>query len=311
MPKIIFNFDKVDITYNLVENSETVGVWKGLMDQMSIDLLCKNDNKIGFNTVEEVLKKTERFYEVANAINSIVPGGIEVIELNESNWKEALNKMHIHFPMIASAYNISPEEFSKRLFPLLAEYNDTIHQLEKEYDWMHGLKISNAAIFNDFNKSPLSCSIRALIPNDGYSLFTHSLPFGSLTIHYAHIGRHPFELFTARDYDCPAEQVVCQFLMAPTCGMYFMDRDLYRQQTIGGTPEYQHEKVFEQFKEFYAARGGKDFFGYEIDDPRLAFGYMKIGQLENIELYANDRAKRDELRETLRTSELLGWKFED
>ena len=35
----------------------------------------------------------------------------------------------------------------------------------------------------------------------------------------------------------------------------------------------------EKWKEFYTDRGGKDFFGCDIDDPEIRFGSLTIGQL--------------------------------
>lgn len=307
MQKATFIFDNVDLTFNLVDNPATE-IWKQHLTNVSLYEMCQQDHKVGFSTEDDVKVRTNRLYTVAESINGYIPNGIDIIYINESNWKEALNKMHIHFPTLSSEYQMTKEEFDRTLHPLLTEFNDIIHWLEKEYEQIYNPVVKTSIIYLDFNKSLRVSKARQEIPEEGYKLFTPWLSFGTLTAHYTHIGRHPYELFKARDYDCPKHQVVCQHLMTATCGMYFADGDIYREKIYGGTVESRTKMIYDEFAQFYAKRGGADFFGYELDDPKLAFGYMKIGELENVASFS-DIESRNSLRETLRTAQLKGWEF--
>ena len=299
MSKAHFNFGDFSLSYDLTENP-VVDIWKSLVSKAPLSSMCSVNHKIGFEAPEETFAKADRLYSLAEQINVFIPNGIQLIKLTESNWKEALNKLHVHFPLLRYNYPMSQEEFELKLLPLLEEYNDLIHWLEKAYDKLYGTKVNMSAIYCDFNKGSLLEMVE--IPDDGYKLFTPLIDFGTLHIHYAHVGRHPFELLTARDYDCPKDQALSQHKLSASCAMYFNDRDFYRQQLFGQDVDHL-QKIKEAFVSFYEKRGGQDFFGWAFDDPRLAFGYMKIGQLENIGLFGSLEA-RNELREKLATAKL-------
>ena len=299
MAKAHFNFDDFTLTYDLIDN-EVSTLWQELLLETPFDLMCKDNHKSGFETREEVLRKTDRLYELAALINGYVPDGITLIKLDESNWKEALNKLHVHFPMLHTSYAIPENEFKSVLLPALEEYNDLIHWLEKAYDRIFGSQINMSTIYCDFNKTRVSRFVQ--IPESGYELFTPLTDFGTLCVHYAHVGRHPFELLAAQDYDCPSDQVLPQNQMTASCAMYFHDRDFHRIRRWGADVNHL-QKINEAFAAFYSARGGREFFGYELADPHLAFGYMKIGQLTNIDLFSTLEA-RDELRARLTNATL-------
>jgi hypothetical protein len=46
--------------------------------------------------------------------------------------------------------------------------------------------------------------------------------------------------------------------------------------------EEKKVEYMKRWKEFYKAKGGFDYFGIDMDDPKIAFGYLKIGQIYNI-----------------------------
>jgi hypothetical protein len=140
------------------------------------------------------------------------------------------------------------------------------------------------------------------LPEADYQYFTHQLYFGNLHLHYDNVGRHPWELFGSRDYICPPDQVISQNQISPSCNMYFNDWDLLRQQKLA----LSLDKYKASFDKFYHERGGQDFFKYSLNDPKLAVGYLKIGELVNIQQYASIPA-RDALRKQLATSTLTEW----
>lgn len=49
------------------------------------------------------------------------------------------------------------------------------------------------------------------------------------------------------------------------------------------------------------------FFGMKYEDPKLAKGFFKLGELVNVDMYRADKALRDELRNKLTTADVIGW----
>jgi hypothetical protein len=99
--------------------------------------------------------------------------------------------------------------------------------------------------------------------------------FGDLSLHYTHVGKHARELFTSNDLTSSKEQFVPQHKFSASVVMWFT-----------GTPGWMNNEIKESYlakwQDFYQRRGGQEFFGLDIDDPKLAFGYLKIGQLSKI-----------------------------
>lgn len=57
---------------------------------------------------------------------------------------------------------------------------------------------------------------------------------------------------------------------------------------------------------YYERRGGKGFFGHDYDDPSLAKGFFKVGQLVSITEYSSF-VRRQTLRDQLKTSRIQSW----
>lgn len=261
--------------------------------------ICPTSLKNGFDSESQIPQRIERLYKVANSINSLYPNQVNIVPL-EPDWRTALQQMHTHFPELT---NNLPGEELQRATPLLGEFNDLIHWLEKELNRKHNgspLDRSWATICLDFNRAPACCHVP--LPESDYQYFTHELYFGNLHLHYDNVGRHPWELFGSRDYICPPDQVISQNQISPSCNMYFNDWDILRQQRQA----LSLDKYTDNFNKFYHERGGQDFFKHSLDDPKLAIGYLKIGQLVNIQEF-NTITARDKLRKQLATSTLIGW----
>lgn len=301
MANIVFSFDSgLELNYSIIECESSAFFLKGIA-QMSLDNICATSFKTGFDSTDIIDSKIFRLYTVANEINALYPKEITIVPLFP-NWKLALHQMHTHFPDLTS--RISKQELIS-VISKLGEFNDLIHWLDKELERKYNgseLNKSWATLCLDFNRAA-DCP-HLPIPVADYQLFTHKLYFGNLHLHYDNVGRHPWELFSSNDYQCPMDQVISQNQISPSCNLYFNDWDILRlQKKVQPLHLYQ-----QRFEKFYQERGGISYFGYEIDDPRLAVGYMKIGQLLNLAEYSN-LAARQKLRSTLARSSLIGWKI--
>lgn len=301
MPILKFEFDQgFELEYEIVD-CESARFFLNSIQLLNSNDICLTSFKSGFASSELVDSQMLRLYEVAEHINSKYPGEVKTLPL-DSNWKIALQQMHTHFPDLTN--RLSGSELAE-ITPLLGEFNDLIHWLDKELERKYNGSVLNktwATICLDFNRAS-NCQHQPLPAND-YQLFTHQLYFGNLHLHYDNVGRHPWELFSSADYHCPAEQVISQNQISPSCNLYFNDWDLLRKQRkVLPLDQYQSK-----FNKFYADRGGVDFFKYRLDDPQLAVGYMKIGQLENLSDY-DTLESRNALRTKLAQSNIIGWKI--
>lgn len=299
MTQIQFSFDTgLELKYQLM-TTESAKFFADSVQLLSPADINLTSFKNGFSSELVIPERIDRLYAVANAINTLYPGQVNIVPL-EPDWRSALQQMHTHFPDLT--HNLPGEEL-QRATPLLGEFNDLIHWLEKELNRKYNgspLDKSWATLCLDFNRAPACRHVP--LPEADYKHFTHQLYFGNLHLHYDNVGRHPWELFGSRDYICPPDQVISQNQISPSCNMYFNDWDILRQ-TRQALPL---DKYNASFDKFYHERGGKDFFKYALDDSRLAVGYLKIGQLTNIADFATIPA-REQLRNQLATSALTGW----
>jgi hypothetical protein len=297
--KIQFNFSNdLELVYNLFDTA-SARFFADSIQQLAPTDICPTSFKNGFDSEARIPAQIKRLYAVADSINNLYPGQVNIVPL-EPDWRATLQQMHTHFPDLTN--NLPPEELQQAT-PLLGEFNDLIHWLEKELNRKYNgsaLDKSWATVCLDFNRA-LACR-HVPLPESDYKYFTHELYFGNLHLHYDNVGRHPWELFGSRDYICPADQVISQNQISPSCNLYFNDWDILRQQRLA----LSLDKYTASFDKFYYERGGQDFFKYTLSDPKLAVGYLKIGQLVNIYEYATIPA-RDLLRTQLASSTLTGW----
>lgn len=297
--KIKFAFsNNLELVYNLYDTA-SAKFFADAIQQLTPADICPTSLKNGFDSELHIPERIARLYTVANNINSLYPNQVNIVPL-EPDWRTALQQMHTHFPDLTN--NLPGDELAKAT-PLLGEFNDLIHWLEKELNRKYNgspLDRSWATLCLDFNRAPRCQHVP--LPESDYQYFTHQLYFGNLHLHYDNVGRHPWELFGSRDYICPPDQVISQNQISPSCNMYFNDWDILRQTRQA----LNLDKYTASFNKFYQERGGQGFFKYALDDPKLAVGYLKIGQLENINDFATISA-RDQLRSQLAISTLTGW----
>lgn len=298
--KIKFTFSNgLELVYDLFD-TDSAGFFANNIVKLTAVDICPTSLKNGFNSHELIEDNKKRLFEVAEAINSHYPNSVEILYFDDSNWKVSLHQMHTHFPELTNGLNATALE---HITPLLGEFNDLIHWLDKEYNRKFNgseLDRSWSTFCLDFNRA--SACEHMPIPVEDFKYFTHQLYFGNLHLHYDNVGRHPWELFGSNDYTCPPDQVISQTQISPSCNLYFNDWDILRQ-TKKALPLHLYN---EKFRNFYNARGGRDFFKYNITDPQLAVGYMQIGQLENVSDFASITA-RNHLRNLLADSKPTNW----
>ena len=250
--------DNVTLTYSLVD-APIVDGWVEILKTRSINDLCPNNHYIGYVSDEMLYSRINRLYELADYINEHTPERVIKVEITKDNYQDALNTMHVHFPLLKN------DDSYQHIWHLLSEYNDNIHWIESTIKnrWNNPSSSRLFRITFDFNKSGTEFR---LIPDEAYPLFDPHTLFGELKLHYTHVGRHAQELYLANDTVCPKDQFVPQRLYTASVRMYFTD---------------DFRVDMDKWKVFYETRG-RDFWDFAIDDPKLAFGYIKIGQLTNI-----------------------------
>ena len=127
-------------------------------------------------------------------------------------------------------------------------------------------------------------------------------------LHYTHVGKNASELFVTRDFVCPPEQFVPQRRFSASTRLHFFDHSYYTQ--------LQKDRLQLSWKKFYQARGGKDFWGYDLDDPKIAFGFMKIGSLSEITVSGQQYNipktinELNDFRQKLVETVVIDWKIE-
>ena len=267
--KFKVNFsDNISIIYDLA-NENIINSWANLIKNKTVNDFCKINHYVGYADEAMINNYILRLYELADIINLRIPNRVIKREINKDTWKEALHVMHVHFP------EFKHDENYKDIWNYLSDYNDIIHWLESILlnVWSTN-NLTESSLFRitlDFNKTT---DTFLPIPEDAYKLCNPTTNFGDLSLHYTHVGKHAHELFVVNDLTCPANQFVPQVKFTASCRMLFTD--YFHNSDI------KKQILHLRWKKFYKDRGGYKFWGYDIDDPRLAFGYLKIGQLSNI-----------------------------
>jgi len=288
--------NNIELSYGLIDE-EVVDQWASIISTRTTDHLCPVNHYIGYASEEQIQTKICRLYQLADLINQNTSEQVIKRDISKYSWREALHIMHIHFPMLKN------DKAYVHIWPFLIEYNDIIHWLESilPVAWSVTNTIPESSLFRitlDFNKS----SPRFYpIPDSAYKLFDPYSMFGELKIHYTHVGKHAQELFTARDMTCPSNQFIPQRTFTASVRMLFTD-------------DFKQNNYMLLWENYYNLRG-KDFWKISIDDPKIAFGYMKIGQLKSIiidgklvEIPDNIKTRHD-FRKRLVNTKVLNWEI--
>ena len=221
-------------------------------------------------------EKLSRLLQLISELNTWIPEKIQG-EWNDDDINESLNRLHVHFPELEK----SEQDPKKR--DCLTEYNDLIHSLQ----WLYHLK-------NSYQEVPhlLICTTNTEfidIPVDEYRRFNPNIFFGDLLLHYCHVGRHPYELLLSNDINCPEDQIIPQHQISAFHTLRFYD---YSIRSI-------------DWHKFYHFSGLK--WPYKFNDPRLAFGYVKLGKLKTVNY---KELTRQEIEDIVKNcNKILGWEI--
>ena len=291
--------DNITLTYNLVDH-EIVKSWSTLISERDINDCCDINHYFGHYDPELLTKRLNRLFELVDIINEEVPNKIQKIIFDKDNFYTALNTMHVHFP------ELEQKEEYRHMQKYFSEYNDIIHWLEPALiDYYNNITDNRKfSIKLDFNKvyPPIP---KYEIPQSAYKLFNGYFKFGQLMLHYVHVGRHTWELFFANDLICPKEQYVPQSLFTATVRLHFYDNIVDKEEN--------RNAFRKKWEDFYKARGGKEFFGCDIDDPSIRFGYCQIGELSSVNIDSKDILITDEtipsIRNRLTKTKIINWEI--
>jgi hypothetical protein len=283
--RVQFTFSSdVNLTYGL-NDSKTARLWCDMLSQMQPSYLQRNvvNHRHGFANVDEIGRCVDRLKK------SLAVLGLQLPEpIHKGNWHSVLNALHVNFPEFFKV------NFDHSKFQAAHEMNLLIHWLE--YELVNLYEDKEKYLFNlDFNHYPPAYNLKTDFPEDEYGYFSPDLQFGNLHLHYIFIGRHFLEMFDAQDFVSPAHHFVAQHAFNATCGLVFSE------------PQDQ-TKTDSDMREYFARRGGNQFFKHRYDHPKLAKGFFKLGQLQALEAYAT-KPSRTALRDAIQRSSITAWKF--
>jgi hypothetical protein len=292
--------DNIELVYSLIDHP-IADDWAKLITTHDVKDCCEHNHYFGYATEEKIHERIERLHELADIINKHVSEKIVNTRLTVENFRQTLHIMHVHFPEMEN----NPEYEYLRKY--LSEYNDTIHWLESilAVVWGKPPGLSESSLFCvnlDFNKANV---VFKDIPENAYELFDFGGNFGDLLLHYTHVGKSAQELFVTGDLECPKNQFVPQSTYCASVRLYFTDN-------FSDTKE-KKDTLYLHWQEFYKRKGGRDYFGYGIDDPNMRLGYIKIGSLQKISINGIELAipeKQEELnsfRKLLVNTNIIRW----
>jgi hypothetical protein len=267
--------DRTKFTYEL-DDHRVARAWADLMRPLSVTSL-RRDLDPWQGKVSDLDKKISQFNFLIDSINTWIPEKI----LGHFDIKDAqasLNRLHTHFP--EQHY----QETNEGRLDQLRTYNDLLHQIEfgiRSRDTSE--KITILAVQEKPSCFPLE--------DADYDLFTTDFRFGDLLLHYPHVGRHPLELITTNDIDCPPEQIICQSQLSASHSLRFYSG-------------YVNPK---QFADFYQSSGIT--WPYKLGDPRLAVGYIRLGRLIEVDYQAPYQHKTLEI--VKQATKITNWQIFD
>ena len=235
--------DNNKFTYRLLD-IRPASIWANLISQCDV-LSLRETLDPWHGTTRSIQTKIQRFNNLIDELNAWMPTPIPGY-FDHTDPTESFNRLHIHFPEFEAT-----ETDVIRLNQLF-EYNDLIHQIDL------GIRRSKEPFVL---LCPHVSMYEPLVDSD-YQYFSPEFNFGDLTLHYAHVGRHPMEIAGANDIHCPPEQIIPQHRISPSHSLRFY---------TGGKDTKQ------KFAKFYTESGIQ--WPYTLQDPKLAVGYIKLGTL--------------------------------
>lgn len=281
---IRFIFSNGLIFRYLLNESSVANSWLEMMKKVHPRQMARmsENHRHGFASSAEIKANINRLAEACKIMDMPEP---DLSTNNWQNWQQKLNAIHLLFPeKVMGGVNSQ----------VAHTVNLLIHWLE--YELANLFDQAGQYLFNlDFNHQPDIYRQSQKIPFSELDHFTTDLSFGDLNLHYIYIGRHFLEMANAQDFICLKEHFRPQWHFNPTCALNFSEA-------------IQQNRLEKKMQDFYRARGGREFFGFDYHDPRMAKGFFKLGQLENLSEYS--LARREEIRTSLANAQISHWEFD-
>lgn len=243
--------ENLTLTYKL-ESHVPAQCWAHLMSKASVSHLRPTLNPWRDFDKSIIRDRIQVLLSLVEKLNQWLPESNKITsKWDFNNFQHSVNKFHIHFP----------EQEKTETDPIkraqLSEYNDLIHEIEVLAN-KNKKHIPHLLICPDgFDYIPLY--------KEDFNLFRARRFFGELCLHYCHVGRHPFELFAAGDFDCPVDQIVPQSSLTTFHTLRFYNDTMLEHHYKPKFYEFYKRSTLKQVKEF--------------NDPTMAFGYITIGKL--------------------------------
>lgn len=267
--------EEVTLTYEL-EQHRPAQIWAHLMSQAHIDTLRPTLFPWQDFDRSMIAKRIARIEQLVVDLNQWLPENNKIIGTwNHSDYQGSVNRLHVHFP----EQEKTEKDPVRRM--QLSEYNDLIHEIEMMTTTTPSPKPRLLICPDGYDYIPLE--------GDDYKLFKARRFFGELCLHYCHVGRHPYELYVASDYECPVEQIVPQHSITTFHTLRFYDDEFMEHWNRG------------RFLEFYNRSTLKNVVN--INDPKMAFGYITMGKL------VSSNSKEKVLESVNNCNKIIAWKL--
>lgn len=265
------------LTYNLKEH-RPAQEWARIMSGRRIEHLRKTFNPWQ-GIKKDIQPLVDKLFVLIEELNTWLPEKIDKV-WNSNDIQTSVNEFHTHFPEQNGEKDLVRREQLRR-------YNDLIHNIESTDRLNKGtFEYPNLTIFPDFVNENITVPYEL----DDYQYFNDSTHFGDLKIAYNHIGRHPIEIFYAKDVNVPTEHIIPEHLIGPFHYLNF----------------YQTNYNKEEFTKFYYESGIQ--WPYALDDPRLAVGRVSIGTLKYIN---NNVLSEEEILAIVKScNKIVNWSIE-
>ena len=236
-----------------MQDHDTAQTWASLIEQVNPSYLRETLNPWQNFGTTDLNQRIDRLEQLIDELNAWLPDDKLIRKKwDHYNHQESVNRLHVHFP------EQEKNERDEARRGQLSEYNDLIHEIE-------GMTHSTEKVRPYLLLCPDGLSN---VPLTDFTNFSAQRHFGELCLHYCHVGRHPFEVYSAGDLFCPIEQIVPQHAINAYHTLRFYDDDFL---------EHWHRQ---KFKQFYKRSTLQSVVAF--DDPKMAFGYITLGNLVKV-----------------------------
>ena len=240
------------LSYKLYDNS---------VSQLFYQRMSSQDNNVvsrtEFYNFGETKEQVEsELLEISNKLKDL---GL----INDTS-QENLNILHENFPRLHAEHDGETRE-------LLRMFNYQIHHLE---DIDRGYN-SKRFLFTCEDDQGVE------LPDEAYPMFTPTKTFGTLYMNYPHVGKHFLELFGDNDINIPQEQIQLTHKMCNTVYCW-LGEDKFSNQ---------HDLDNLMLSMFMFYRQIQHKIPYAWKDPKLAIGYLPLGELIDMDIDISTVAK--------------------